>query len=100
MAAKPELYSIDDFEQYASDCLPKMVRDYFNGGALDSITVRGNLDQYRAWYIRPRVLRDVSKMRVKTKVFPGGNDIPFPCKLHFVPFWKGDSSYLDQELCQ
>ncbi|CAI4214543.1 unnamed protein product [Parascedosporium putredinis] len=60
MAAKPELYSIDDFEAHAAEMLPKMVRDYFNGGAMDSITLRANQEEYRRFYIVPRVLRDVS----------------------------------------
>ncbi|KAJ9157687.1 Hydroxyacid oxidase 1-like protein [Pleurostoma richardsiae] len=79
MVSKPELYSIDDFEQYASEYLPKMVRDYFNGGALDSVTLRGNLSAFRSWYIKPRVLRDVSGLSISTKVFPDGKEIPFPC---------------------
>lgn len=59
--------------------MPKMARDYFNGGALDSITLRANQDAYRRFYIKPRVLRDVSNVDTTTHVFPGGNDIPFPC---------------------
>ncbi|SPO02519.1 related to Peroxisomal (S)-2-hydroxy-acid oxidase GLO5 [Cephalotrichum gorgonifer] len=79
MASKPELYSVDDFESYAAETLPKMVRDYFNGGALDSITLHANQEAYRRFYIRPRVLRDVSTIDTKTRVFPDGNTIPFPC---------------------
>lgn len=76
--SKPELYSIDDFEKYASDHLPKMVKDYFNGAALDGVTLRANLGSYLDYYIRPRVLRDVSKVKIRTRVFKGGNEIPFP----------------------
>ncbi|CAI4214269.1 unnamed protein product, partial [Parascedosporium putredinis] len=43
-----------------AEMLPKMVRDYFNGGAMDSITLRANQEEYRRFYIVPRVLRDVS----------------------------------------
>ena len=79
MSAKPPVYSIDDLEEYATRHLPKMVRDYFNGGALDSITLRANRQEYQKWYIIPRALRNVSKVDTSTKVFPGCNDIPFPC---------------------
>ena len=91
MSSKPELFSIDDFEQYASEYLPKMVREYFNGGALDSITLRGNLNAFKSYYIRPRVLRDVSKLHTSTTVFPGGNEIPFPCQ-YLTPFVLLDHS--------
>ena len=79
MASKPEAFSIDDFEQYATNYLPKMVRDYYNGGAMDSITLRANVEAYKRYYIRPRVLRDVSNIQTSTKVFPDGHSIPFPC---------------------
>ncbi|KAL1858073.1 hypothetical protein VTK73DRAFT_7962 [Phialemonium thermophilum] len=79
MAAKPELYSIDDFEAYAAATLPKMVRDYFDGGALDGITLRANREAYHRYYIKPRVLRDVSNVDTSTRVFPSGHTIPFPC---------------------
>ncbi|CAK7234959.1 hypothetical protein SBRCBS47491_009127 [Sporothrix bragantina] len=79
MAAKPQLYSIDDFEQYAAEYLPKTVRDYFNGGALDSVTLKANRAAFAKWYIRPRVLRDVSSLKPQRRVFPDGNNAPFPC---------------------
>jgi (S)-2-hydroxy-acid oxidase len=79
MAQKPPVYSIDDLEQYAAENLPKMVRDYYNGGALDSVTLRANRRAYEQYYIQPRVLRDVSKLKISTKVFENGNTIPFPC---------------------
>lgn len=79
MASKPQLYSIDDFEQYAAEYLPKSVRDYFNGGSQDSVTLRANRSAYAKWYIRPRVLRDVSALTPQQRVFPNGNKVPFPC---------------------
>lgn len=79
MASKPAVYSVDDLEEYAANHLPKMARDYFNGGALDGITLRANREEFQKWYIRPRVLRNVADVQTKTKVFPGGNEIPFPC---------------------
>lgn len=79
MTSKSAAHSIDDLELYASQHLPKYARDYFNGGALDSVTLRANLDAFKKYYIRPRVLRDVSKLSLSTRCFPGGNEIPFPC---------------------
>ncbi|KAI0376733.1 FMN-dependent dehydrogenase [Hypomontagnella monticulosa] len=79
MARKPDVFSIDDLEQYASTVLPKMVRDYFNGGALDSRALNANRSAYLKYYIRPRVLRNVEGISTQTKVFRDGNKIPFPC---------------------
>lgn len=81
MASKPQLYSIDDFEQYAVEYLPKAARDYFNGGSLDSVTLRANRAAYAKWYIRPRVLRDVSSVTPRRRVFADGHEVPFPCTL-------------------
>lgn len=79
MAAKSPVYSIDDLEANAERHLPKMVLDYFNGGALDSITLRANRTEYQKWYINPRVLKNVANVDCSTKAFPRGNDLPFPC---------------------
>ncbi|KAH8886222.1 peroxisomal glycolate oxidase [Thozetella sp. PMI_491] len=76
MAGSRYIFSIDDLEAYASNHLPKMVRDYYNGGAMDGITLRGNRDAYAQYWIRPRVLRDVSRLSTETKVFD--NTIPLP----------------------
>lgn len=81
MAFKPQLYSIDDFEQYAAEYLPKTARDYFNGGSLDSVTLQANRAAYAKWYIRPRVLRDVSSLAPQRRVFADGHRVPFPCTL-------------------
>ncbi|KAJ3543745.1 hypothetical protein NM208_g3415 [Fusarium decemcellulare] len=79
MDGKPAVHSIDDLEEYATNHLPKMVRDYFNGGALDGVTLRANRAEYQKWYIKPRVLCNAAGVQTKAKVFADGNDIPFPC---------------------
>lgn len=79
MASKPVVHSIDDLEEHAANHLPKMVRDYFNGGSLDGVTLRANRQEYQKWYIQPRVLRDVSNVNPKAVAIPGGHEIPFPC---------------------
>ncbi|XXH00973.1 hypothetical protein Hte_007324 [Hypoxylon texense] len=79
MAKKPEVYSIDDLEKHASATLPKMTRDYFNGGALDSRALRANRFAYQRYHICSRVLRNVKDLSTQTEVFAGGNAVPFPC---------------------
>lgn len=57
-----------------------MVRDYYNGGSQDGITLRANLDAYKRWYIRPRVLRDVSCIDTSAPSgFNAGGKVSFPC---------------------
>ncbi|KAH6897067.1 FMN-dependent dehydrogenase [Thelonectria olida] len=77
--AKPIVHSLDELEEHATQHLPRMVRDYFNGGSQDSITLRANRRAYQDWFIQPRVLRDVSSVDTKTRLFPDGNQVPFPC---------------------
>lgn len=79
MAAKPMVHSIDELEEFAASYLPKMVRDYFNGGALDGITLRANKREYEKWYMKPRVLCNVSNVDTTAQAIPGGHEIPFPC---------------------
>ncbi|KAF4983834.1 hypothetical protein FZEAL_840 [Fusarium zealandicum] len=79
MDGKPTVHSIDDLEEYAAGHLPRMARDYFNGGALDGVTLRANRSEYQKWYIKPRALRNAAGVTTKTKVFSEVNDIPFPC---------------------
>uniref|UniRef100_A0A8H7TMN2 FMN hydroxy acid dehydrogenase domain-containing protein n=1 Tax=Bionectria ochroleuca TaxID=29856 RepID=A0A8H7TMN2_BIOOC len=77
--SKPAVHSIDDLEAYASSHLPKLARDYFNGGSTDGVTLRANRDEYKKWYIQPRVLCDVTGVDTSAVAFDGGNAIPFPC---------------------
>ncbi|KAI1372855.1 FMN-dependent dehydrogenase [Hypoxylon crocopeplum] len=79
MAKKAEVYSIDDLEQHASITLPKMVRDYFNGGALDGRALGANRTAYQRYHMLPRVLRNVEGLSTQAKVFSDGNIISFPC---------------------
>jgi (S)-2-hydroxy-acid oxidase len=80
MASKPAVYSIDDLEEYAGRHLPKMVRDYFNGGSVDGVMLEANRREYQRYYIKPWVLRDVLSVKISATVLPGsGGHIPFPC---------------------
>jgi len=79
MAATPSIHSIDDLEAQAVARLPKMVRDYFNGGAMDSVTLAANRKAFGDYYILPRALRDVSSIDMSAKVF--NNTLPFPCSV-------------------
>ncbi|KAF1929859.1 S-2-hydroxy-acid oxidase [Didymella exigua CBS 183.55] len=75
-ASEPLLLSIDDLRDAASARLPAGVRDFYNSGSTDQITLADNSGAYRKYKLRPRVLRDVSKVDTSVEVL--GKRIDFP----------------------
>ncbi|NWY71348.1 HAOX2 oxidase, partial [Erithacus rubecula] len=67
---------LSDFEAYAKKYLPKIAWDYFAAGADDCTTRDENILAYKRIRFRPRVLRDVSVMDIRTKIL--GSEISFP----------------------
>jgi (S)-mandelate dehydrogenase len=53
--------SIDDLRSIARRRLPKAVFDFFDGGAEDETTLRGNVTAFRQLEFVPRVMVDVSR---------------------------------------
>ncbi|NXB10576.1 HAOX2 oxidase, partial [Cnemophilus loriae] len=67
---------LSDFEAYAKKYLPKITWDYFAAGADDCTTRDENILAYKRIRFRPRMLRDVSVMDIRTKIL--GSEISFP----------------------
>ncbi|NWS19853.1 HAOX2 oxidase, partial [Pachyramphus minor] len=67
---------LSDFEAYAKKYLPKIAWDYFAAGADDCNTRDENILAYKRIHFRPRMLRDVSMMDIRTKIL--GTEISFP----------------------
>ncbi|NXD43918.1 HAOX2 oxidase, partial [Copsychus sechellarum] len=67
---------LSDFEAYAKKYLPKIAWDYFAAGADDGTTRDENILAYKRVRFRPRMLRDVSVMDIRTKIL--GSEISFP----------------------
>ncbi|NXR13584.1 HAOX2 oxidase, partial [Semnornis frantzii] len=67
---------LSDFEAHAKKYLPKIAWDFFAAGADDCNTRDENILAYKRIRFRPRVLRDVSLMDIRTKLL--GNEISFP----------------------
>ncbi|NWH64012.1 HAOX2 oxidase, partial [Geococcyx californianus] len=67
---------LSDFEAHAKKHLPKIAWDFFAAGADDCITRDENILAYKRIRFRPRMLRDVSLMDVRTKLL--GTEISFP----------------------
>ncbi|NWY91402.1 HAOX2 oxidase, partial [Loxia curvirostra] len=67
---------LSDFEAYAKKYLPKIAWDYFAAGADDCSTRDENILAYKRIRFRPRMLRDVSVVDIRTKIL--GFEISFP----------------------
>ncbi|CAI7675479.1 unnamed protein product [Penicillium palitans] len=70
-----EVYCIKDLERLGSSKMQKAYREYYNEGAMDLITpliihnnLRENESAYDRYMIRPRVLRDLSKLDTSTSI--------------------------------
>ena len=67
MAARP-LLNVWDYERAAEEVLEPGAFGYFAGGAGDEHTLRENLAAFGRWYLRPRMLVDVSGATTETTV--------------------------------
>ncbi|NXP70028.1 HAOX2 oxidase, partial [Ramphastos sulfuratus] len=67
---------LSDFEAHAKKYLPKIAWDFFAAGADDCSTRDENILAYKRIRFRPRMLRDVSLMDIRTKLL--GTEISFP----------------------
>ncbi|XP_035750442.1 hydroxyacid oxidase 2 isoform X3 [Egretta garzetta] len=67
---------LSDFEAYAKKYLPKIAWDFFAAGADDCSTRDENILAYKRIHFRPRMLRDVSMMDIRSKLL--GTEISFP----------------------
>lgn len=68
--------TIEELEQLAHGMMDKQTRDYYNEGADSNSTLRENSTAYGKYRIRPRVLRDVSRVDSTVEIFGHKNSIP------------------------
>jgi 4-hydroxymandelate oxidase len=74
--ARPEFLDLAALEAGARALLPAPVFDYYAGGAEDEITLTEAPAAWRAWRLRPRVLRGISGVRLGTTLL--GTDVGTP----------------------
>jgi 4-hydroxymandelate oxidase len=82
VSPSPDLGSyltVEEFEAAAQGVLPRMVFDYFAGGAGEEWTLAENRRAFERWVLRPRVLIDVSEVDLRTTVL--GQEMAFPILL-------------------
>ncbi|KAL4802441.1 FMN-dependent dehydrogenase [Aspergillus unguis] len=68
---------IADLKALGSSKLPSMVRDYYNEGAMDLITLRDNEAAFDRYKILPRVLVNVANVDMSTEMLGTKVSLPF-----------------------
>jgi len=66
----------NELERQARQCLSRLAYDYIAGGADDELTLADNVTAWQRLRLRPRVLRDVSKVSTQTTVL--GTPVSLP----------------------
>jgi (S)-mandelate dehydrogenase len=68
--------NIGDLRELARRRLPKIVFDFFDGGAEDEVTLRDNRAAFERIRFAPRVLRDVARVDAATEILGGASKYP------------------------
>lgn len=71
------IYNIKDFEEVAQKTLSKATFAYYKTGAADEITLAENERAFQRIYLKPRVLRNVSNVSLKTTILGSYTAAPF-----------------------
>ncbi len=72
-------YSVEDLRKAARGALPRVIYDFIEGGAEDEITVHRNRRSFNDYTFVPRVLRDVSKVDLATRIQGLDCSMPLLC---------------------
>jgi 4-hydroxymandelate oxidase len=81
-----EPISVADYERLASEVLDAGPHGYFAGGAGEERTLRENVEAFRRWQLRPRVLVDVAETSAATTAL--GREISIPVIVAPVAFQR------------
>jgi len=71
-----DLINVADFERLAAAKLDPGALGYFAGGAGDELTLRENVEAWRRWRLRPRVLTGVDAVSTAVELFGGPLSMP------------------------
>jgi 4-hydroxymandelate oxidase len=85
--------NVEEFEAAARDCLDPSVYDYYAGGAEDEVTVRTNREAFQNLRLRYRVLVDVSRVDLETRLLATPLALPVilaPTALHRLAHPEGE----------
>jgi (S)-2-hydroxy-acid oxidase len=70
--------SVKDLEGHAATVLPKQAYDYYRSGADDMISLADNVNAFKKYRLRPRVMVDVSNIDMSTTLQGGSINISMP----------------------
>ncbi len=85
-AEAPSPVNLLEYEPLARERVSSMAYEYIAGGAADEITIRRNRDAFSALRLKPRVLRDVSRLDTRLELF--GQTLDFPILLAPTAYHK------------
>lgn len=68
--------TIEELEKLAAERMDKQTRDYYNEGADSGSTLLENIQAYKKYRIRPRVLRDISLIDTTASLFGTRTSVP------------------------
>jgi len=71
--------TVSDYRRIAEARLPRQLFDYIDGGAVDERTLAANRADFARFYLRQRVLRDVSSVSTDVELF--GQPVSMPLAL-------------------
>ena len=83
---EPPPLNVFDYERLAAERLDPGAYAYYAGGANDELTLADNVEAFRRWQLRPRVLVDVSEPSTATTVL--GHEIAMPLLVAPVAFQR------------
>jgi 4-hydroxymandelate oxidase len=92
-SARTEPLNLSDYEEFARERLPRMVYDYYAGGAGDEVSLRENELAWARVRLRPRVLVDVSACDLRTTVLGQPVSMPLltaPCGANVLAHPEGE----------
>src|SRR5258707_13674526 len=81
-----EPLSVFEYEELAAARLEPGALGYYAGGAGDELTLRDNVEAFRRWQLRPRVLVDVETCTTATTVL--GHEVSMPLLIAPVGFQR------------
>ena len=69
MSGLGRVHSLVDLQKLAGRRLPRMVREFVDGGADDEVTLRANVSDFAKIVLQPRTMADVSERSQEVTVF-------------------------------
>jgi isopentenyl diphosphate isomerase/L-lactate dehydrogenase-like FMN-dependent dehydrogenase len=81
-----EPLNVWDYERLAAERLEPGAHGYYAGGGGDELTLRDNVEAFRRWVLRPRVLVDVDTCTTATTVL--GQEVSMPLLIAPVAFQR------------